>query len=98
MPSMQKTTSRDNFRGKLHFQNVLNFGSMACLIYGDIENIFFCFLFRKKETVKGDRYLVPRVSGQLTPRKIVPSLELGFGLGLRLELELGGNFPRGQFT
>ena len=60
MSSMQTTTSRDNFRGKLHFQNVLNFGNIACLILGDIENIFICFLFRKKETVKGNRCAVPR--------------------------------------
>ena len=30
------------------------------------------------------------VSGQLRPRKIAPRLELGFGLGLALELRLGG--------
>ena len=32
MPSMQTTTSRDNFRGKLHSQNVLNFGNIVCSI------------------------------------------------------------------
>ena len=37
-----------------------------------------------------------RVSGQLPLSKIVPRLGLGFGLGLWLELRLGGNFPRGQ--
>ena len=31
------------------------------------------------------------VSGQLRPRKIAPWLELGFGLGLALELRLGGS-------
>ena len=60
MPSMQTTTSRDNFWGELYFQNVLNFGKLACSIKRDIENIFIHFLFRKKETVKGDRCAVPR--------------------------------------
>ena len=32
MPSMQTTTSRDNFRGNLYFENVLNFGDIACSI------------------------------------------------------------------
>ena len=36
------------------------------------------------------------VSGQLPPRKIAPPE--GFVLGLGLILELGGNFPRGQFS
>ena len=36
------------------------------------------------------------VPGKLPPRKIAP--RLGFGLGLALELGLGGNFPRGQFS
>ena len=57
---MQTTTSRDNFRVKLNFQNVLNLGNIACSILGNIENIFICFLFRKKETAKGDRCVVPR--------------------------------------
>ena len=60
MPSIQATSSRDNFSWKLHFQNVLNFDNIACSILGDIENIFICFLFCKKETVKGNRCLVPR--------------------------------------
>ena len=34
------------------------------------------------------------VSGQLPPRKIAPRLGLEFGLGLRLVLGLGGNYPR----
>ena len=38
-----------------------------------------------------------QVSGQLPPRKIAPQLELGFGLGLWLVLELGGSFPRGNY-
>ena len=41
--SMQTTTSRDDFRGKLHFQNFLNLGNIACSIQGDTENI--CLLF-----------------------------------------------------
>ena len=45
MPSMQTTTSRDNFWGQLYFQNVLNFGKLACSIKRDIENIFIHFLF-----------------------------------------------------
>ena len=36
------------------------------------------------------------VSGKLLPRKITPRSGSGFGLGLALELVLGGNFPRGQ--
>ena len=47
---MQTTTSRDNFRGKLHFQNVLNLGNVVPSILGDIEYIFICFLFRKKRS------------------------------------------------
>ena len=53
MPSMQITTSRDNFRRKLHFQNVLNFGNMGCSISGDTEGIFICFLFCKKRNGYG---------------------------------------------
>ena len=34
------------------------------------------------------------VSGKLPPRKIAPRPWSGFGLGLALELGLGGNFPR----
>ena len=39
-----------------------------------------------------------RVSGKLPPRKIAPRLGSEFGLGLALELGLGGNFPREQFS
>ena len=53
MPSMQITTSRHNFRRKLHFQNVLNFGNIGCSISGDIEDIFICFLFCKKRNGYG---------------------------------------------
>ena len=35
-----------------------------------------------------------RVSGKLPPRKIAPRSGSEFGLGLALELGLGGNFPR----
>ena len=31
-------------------QNIFNFGNIACLIQGRIENIFICFLLFKKET------------------------------------------------
>ena len=34
---------------------------------------------------------------KIAPRKIAPRLGSGFGLGLALELGLGGNFPREQF-
>ena len=38
--------------GKLHFQNILNFGRILCSIQGDIENIFICFLFAKKKRLR----------------------------------------------
>ena len=57
---MQTTTSCDSFRGKLPLQNVQNVGNITCPIKGDIENIFIGFLFCKKETVKGYRYVIPR--------------------------------------
>ena len=37
---MQTLTSRDDFRGKLHFQRFLNSGKIACSIQGDTENIY----------------------------------------------------------
>ena len=40
---MQTTTSRDDFREKLHFQNLLNLGNIACSIQGDTENIYLLF-------------------------------------------------------
>ena len=59
IPCKQTTTSRDNFREKLDcLKNVLNFGNIACAIKGDIENIFICFPFRRKETVKGNKYML----------------------------------------
>ena len=39
-----------------------------------------------------------KVSGQLPSKKIARRLGSGFGLGLALELGLGGNFPRGQLS
>ena len=41
--------------------------------------------------------LLASVSGKLPPRKIAPRSGSRFGLGLALELELGGNFPGGNF-
>ena len=35
---------------------------------------------------------------KIAPRKIAHRSESGFGLGLALELGLGGNFPRRQFS
>ena len=40
---MQTATSCDDFREKLHFQNLLNLGNIACLIQGDTENIYLLF-------------------------------------------------------
>ena len=38
------------------------------------------------------------MSGKLPLRKIAPRSGSGFGVGLSLELGLGGYFPRGQFS
>ena len=40
---METATSCDDFREKLHFQNLLNLGNIACLIQGDTENIYLLF-------------------------------------------------------
>ena len=40
---IQTTTSRDDFRGKLHSQNFLNLDNIACSIEGDTENIYLLF-------------------------------------------------------
>ena len=42
--------------------------------------------------------LFKAVSGKLPPRKIAHRSGSGFGLGLALELVLGGNFPWGKFS
>ena len=49
---MQTTTSRDNFGKELHFQNVLNFGNIACSILVDTESILSVFSFAKKKLLR----------------------------------------------
>ena len=48
---MLTTTSRNDFRGKLHFQCFLNLGNIACSIQGDTENI--CLLFSLSQERNG---------------------------------------------